>query len=198
MTLSQTTTNLVTVTGQANGSTATDTANAIVVVNVPGFPPTGPTPISIHLTKIPNPPKLPSLGGMVTYTYTATNTGTVALGNIYIADDKCSPLNYVSGDTNLDAKLDTTETWIFTCQAKITKTTTNTAVVTGEANGLTVRDTAIATVVVPVPGFPKTGFSPFGENNPWNNIVIFLGDVIVILMAFVIIFKKNIYEQNNR
>jgi uncharacterized repeat protein (TIGR01451 family) len=192
MTLSQTTTNTVVVTGQANGLTATDTANATVVVNTPGFPNTGITPI--HLTKISNPSTLPAMGGMVTYAYTVTNPGTLPLSNVFITDDKCSPVNYVSGDLNTDFKLDTSESWIFTCQTKLTETTTSTAVVTGETNSITVKDSASATVSVPVPGFPKTGFSPFGENNPWNNIVILLGDAIVVLVAFIVVFKKHAYE----
>jgi uncharacterized repeat protein (TIGR01451 family) len=52
----------------------------------------------INITKIPNPLNLPLGPGSVTYTYTVTNIGKVAMGDIFVKDDKCSPVNYVSGD----------------------------------------------------------------------------------------------------
>ena len=69
------------------------------------------------------------------------------------------------------AKLDTTETWTYTYRAKLTKTTVNTITASGEANGLTARDFASATVVVTtVPKLPNTGLPP--ENDiSWNIIV---------------------------
>lgn len=120
---------------------------------------TGPFQL-IHITKVPSPLTLLAGGGMVTYTKKVTNPGTVPLSNVRITDDKCTPVAYVSGDTNSDSKLDPSETWTFTCQSNLTATTTNTAVAIGEANGLTVRDFAIATVVVAtaVPILPNTGF----------------------------------------
>lgn len=153
-TLSATHTNIATVTGWANGISTVDIANATVVVGVPIVPPL------IHITKVPSPSVLLAGSGMVTYTEKITNPGTVALSNVKLNDDKCAPMKYISGDTNNNSKLETTETWIYTCQTRLTTTTTNTASVSGEANGLTARDFAIATVVVSVPGFPKTGFPP--------------------------------------
>ena len=163
---------------------------------VPNLPNTGigigigtmPSPL-IHLTEVPNPATLSVLGGLVTYTHNVTNPGTISLSNVNVVDDKCSPAQYISGDTNTDGKLDPTETWIYTCRTKLVVTTTNTAVASGEANGSSVKDTALATVTIASPGFPKTGFSPFGENNPWN-FAILIGDAIVVLMAFIIVFKK--------
>jgi uncharacterized repeat protein (TIGR01451 family) len=81
-------------------------------------------------------------GGEVTYTYRVTNTGNVPLGGVKdsITDDACSPLTYVSGDTDRDNQLDTDksifesgpgETWIFTCSATLTESTVNTVVVNG-------------------------------------------------------------------
>jgi uncharacterized repeat protein (TIGR01451 family) len=70
-------------------------------------------------------------GASVTYTYKVTNPGDVALGAIVVSDDKCSPLTAPVGDTNNNAKLETTETWIYTCTQSIGATTTNTATVKG-------------------------------------------------------------------
>jgi len=159
-TLSETHTNTVTTIGWANSISAVDVESATVIVGAPIIPPL------IHVTKIPSPLALLAGGGMVTYTNEITNHGTVPLSNIRMTDDVCSPVNYVSGDTNGDAKLDPAETWIYSCQSNITKTTTNTVTARGDADGLTARDLAIVTVVVAdaVPGLPNTGSaSDFGQ-----------------------------------
>jgi uncharacterized repeat protein (TIGR01451 family) len=80
--------------------------------------------------------------GKVTYTYHVRNTGDVPLADVKdrITDDTCSPVTYVSGDTDKDGLLDTPtsifedardETWIFTCTTTIDHTTTNVVTVTG-------------------------------------------------------------------
>jgi type VI secretion system secreted protein VgrG len=176
-------TNTVVATGWANGISATDIANATVVVGLPVVPPL------IHVTKIPSPLALPVRGGMVTYTETVTNPGTVALSNIRLTDDKCSPLNYISGDTNGDSKLDVTEAWVYTCRTNLTKTTTNTAVASGEANGLAVRDFAIATVIVAAPGLPKAGFPPEERNSPWGTDMLF-GSLMLVSSSLVVTLRK--------
>jgi len=183
-TLSATHTNNVVATGWANGISVTDIASAIVVVGSPVVPPL------IHVTKIPSPLTLLAKGGMVTYTEKITNPGTVALSNVKLNDDKCSPMKYISGDTNGDSKLDTTETWTYTCRTNLTKTTTNTAIASGEANGYTVRDLATATVVVAavVPKLPNTGFAPAGISIPWN--IIILAGIFAILIYFYFARKK--------
>lgn len=153
--LTATHTNTVVATGWANGISATDLASATVVVGLPVIPPL------IHVTKVPSPLTLPAGGGLVTFTEKVTNPGTVALSNVSLTDDKCSPMTLVSGDVNSDSKLDPSETWTYTCQSRLAQTTSNTATAVGEANGLTVRDFAIATVVVAAaPLLPKTGFAP--------------------------------------
>lgn len=167
-TLLATHTNTVVATGHANGMTAIDAASATVVVGAPIVPPL------IHITKVPNPLTLPSGAGMVTYTKKVTNPGTVALSNVSVTDDKCSPITYISGDTNNNSKLDITETWIYTCRTRLIQTTTNTAIATGSANGLTATDFALATVVVAVPGLPKTGF-PSEEKNTMFPIIMLSG-----------------------
>lgn len=188
-TLSETHTNIVTATGwgwengSANGISATDTANATVVVGLPIVPPL------INVTKVPNPLALSNGGGTVTYTNKVTNPGTVALSNVQLADDKCGPVEYVSGDTNGDSMLDTTETWTYTCSDSLTETTVNTVTASGDANGLTARDSAIATVVVTtVPKLPDTGLSSGENNTPWN--IIAPAGILAILTSLYFIRRK--------
>jgi hypothetical protein len=134
-------------------------------------------PPLIHVTKVPSPLTLLAGGGMVTYTNKVTNPGTVPLSNVKLTDDKCSPVKYISGDTNGNSKLDTTETWTYTCRTNLTKTTVNTVTASGEANGLTAKDFAIATVVVAAPNvaaapkLPNTGIGPDEKSIPWNIVI---------------------------
>jgi len=157
--LSTTHTNTAVATGWADGLSTADIALATVVVGAPVIPPL------IHVTKIPSPLVLGAGAGWVTYTEKVSNPGTVALSDVTLTDSKCAP-HYVSGDTNHDSKLDTDETWTYACRTKLTQTTTNTAIASGSANGLTARDFALATVVVSaiVPKLPNTGLPPLGRN----------------------------------
>jgi len=180
-TLLATHTNTVVATGWANGISATDIAKATVVVGSAAVPPL------IHVTKVPSPLLLPAGGGKVLYTEKVTNPGIVALSNVTIADDKCSPVDYISGDANGDSKLDVNETWTYACQTNLAKTTTNTVTVTGQANGLTARDFAIVTVIVAdVPALPNTGFPPQDESTPLN-IIIAAGILMLISTPIVAI-----------
>ncbi len=184
VTLSETHTNTVVATGWANGISAVDIASANVIVGLPVVPPL------IHVTKIPNPLALSAGGGVVTYTNKVTNPGIVALSNVRLTDDKCASVRFVSGDTNGNSKLDVNETWTYTCSQRLTKTTVNTVVAEGDANGLTARDFAIATVVVAVPVVPNTGVAPVENNSLWN-IVIPAG-VLSVSVLFYIIRRKQI------
>jgi len=177
-TLSATHTNVVTTTGWANGISAVDIASATVVVGTSAVPPL------IHVTKVPSPLTLPAGGGTVTYTEKISNPGTVALSDVSISDDKCSPVTYVSGDTNANKKLEATETWTYTCRANLTRSTTNTVTVSGDANGLTARDYAIATVLVAAPGLPNTGLPPFIADMPWWGITLLAVIVAAALFYF--------------
>ncbi|MFZ2038730.1 MAG: ice-binding family protein [Minisyncoccia bacterium] len=180
--ISKTSTNIVTATGWSHGVSATDIANATVVVGVSVVPPL------IHVTKIPNPLTLPAEGGIVTYTNKVTNPGTVSLSNVRLTDDKCSPVKYISGDLNNNSKLETTETWIYTCQSKLTKTTVNTVTASGDANSLTAKDFAIATVIVAAPKLPNTGIGSDEGSLLWY--IIALAGIFLVLLYFYFIRRK--------
>lgn len=175
-TLSETHTNTIVATGWANGLTATDIASATVVVGAPVVPPL------IHITKIPSTLTLLAVGGSVTYTNKVSNPGTVALSNVRVSDDKCANVSFISGDSNNDSKLDPSETWTYVCTSVLSVTTTNTVVASGEANGLTARDFAVATVVVAsvVPKLPKTGLAAMGGLTAFSVIA---GGMLVAVIA---------------
>jgi len=116
----------------------------------------------IQVDKSADTDSLPAGGGDVTYSYDVTNVGNVALTNVSVSDDKCSPVTYVSGDSDHDSKLDLGETWTFTCTATLTKTTTNVATATGWHGDTKVQDDDDATVKVadPTPTPPATPSAP--------------------------------------
>ena len=102
----------------------------------------------IHLTKEATPASLPDGKASVTYTYIMTNPGNVTLTDITLVDDKCSNVIYISGDTDGNSLLETSETWTYTCTVILTKTTINFATAQGFGAGLVTSDTAIAEVFV--------------------------------------------------
>jgi uncharacterized repeat protein (TIGR01451 family) len=115
--------------------------------------PIGNPPV-ISVTKVPMPLALPAGPGFVTYDYTVTNIGTVPIQQVQFSDNKCTNATFNSGDINGNAALDLTETWKYSCTIMLQETTTNTATVTGTANGFYTTDTANATVVVGLPLVP--------------------------------------------
>lgn len=109
----------------------------------------------IHVDKSADPTTLDFGGGSVTYTYVVTNTGNVPLSNVTIDDDTCASISGPSGDTNSNDQLDLQETWTYECTTDVTETTTNTVVVEGTFEDVTVDDTDHATVtVLPAPDAP--------------------------------------------
>jgi hypothetical protein len=109
---------------------------------------------NINVTKIPSPLALPLGPGPVTYDYKVTNIGQVPMIDVWVKDDKCSPVEYVSGDANSDSKLDMSESWTYRCTKTASKTETNTALAHGSYSGWNTYDNAVATVVVGVPIVP--------------------------------------------
>lgn len=188
--LSTTTSNIATVTGRhPSGGIATDIAIATVVVGSQTNPPL------INVVKKPASLNMLYGGGPMLYTYTVTNPGTEPLSNVNIADDKCTglPTQILGhpGDLNKNSLLDSNETWTFTCQSYLTKTTTNMATAKGSANGLTAVDYAFATVVVLPVGLPNTGFSP-EEMSKWNLIALFSSLILISTSIFVVLKKHKI------
>jgi hypothetical protein len=115
--------------------------------------PQEPTPL-IDFTKVPNPLSLPSGPGSVAYTYTATNIGETAVRNVVVEDNKCNPVEFVSGDSNNDSMLDVDETWVYRCTETVPQTVTNIASLRAISDNWSGYDTASATVVVGVPLTP--------------------------------------------
>ena len=113
-----------------------------------------PEPPLISVKKVPTPLALPSGPGSVTYDYTVLNVGEVSMRNVTVTDNQCDSVEFVSGDTDDDERLDEDESWEYSCTTTLSETTTNTVTATGEANGFTAIDTANATVVVSVPLTP--------------------------------------------
>ncbi|KKU68332.1 MAG: Alpha 5 type IV collagen isoform 3 [Parcubacteria group bacterium GW2011_GWA2_47_16] len=183
-TLFQTTTNSVTATGQANGLTAVDTAYATVVVGVALPPPL------IHLVKRPSAFTLPS-SGPVTYMYTVTNPGTVALSNVSVVDNKCSPIFGPSGDVNNNTMLDISETWLYTCRMNLSVNTVNTGTAQGSANGLTAIDFSLAVVLVTPPSLPNAGFGPDERSAiSWNFVAV--AGAFIVLLGSLLARKKRV------
>ncbi|WP_206677697.1 DUF7507 domain-containing protein [Winogradskyella eckloniae] len=67
------------------------------------------------------------VGETITYTFTLTNTGDIALANVTITDPLLAnstpvvSINFTSGDTDNDNRLDPTETWIYTATYLVTQ-----------------------------------------------------------------------------
>jgi hypothetical protein len=137
----------------------------------------------------------------------------VALNTVWVKDDKCSPVEYVSGDTDTNGLLNLTEAWTYRCLKIVSQTETNTATAHGWGAevGMDVYATAVATVTVttpistglvlgaststppvvstPTPGFPNTGFPPREKSSPWN-VVITVGILAVVTTIAVVLRKR--------
>jgi len=210
-TLSQTTTNTAVATAKSDDpyqQTAIATAIATVVVGNSTTPivvtatstPTLVAPL-INIVKVPSRlTPFPFGGGNVKYTYTVTNPGIVAMNNIKVTDDKCSPVSKISGDVNNDKILNVGEKWIYTCQVKVPVSTRNTAMAKGYANGFVATGYAFATVIVSspvskasssivIPKLPNTGIESQLGGSPWG-IIIASGVLLIALISLILVPKK--------
>ncbi|QDT11456.1 beta strand repeat-containing protein [Planctomycetes bacterium K23_9] len=61
-----------------------------------------------------------AVGSTATFTYVVTNTGTASLGSVNVSDDQGVTVTFVSGDTNSNGILETTETWTYTGTRTVT------------------------------------------------------------------------------
>ena len=160
------------------------TAIATVVVGKPLPPPL------INIVKVPSRmTPFPFGGGDVTYAYTVTNPGVVAMHNVVVTDDKCGPVSGSAGDTNNNGLLDPGETWTYTCRMNVPVSTSNVATAKGEANGFTALGYAFATVLVAAPGLPDTGLPPEGANFQWD-IAIIAAILSLVFVSLILTVRK--------
>lgn len=159
-----------------------DSCNQVAIATVVSTVVVGsslPPPL-ISIVKVPSQlTPFPVGGGDVKYTYTVLNPGVVAMHDVTVTDDKCSPLILrTSSDINHNHLLDVTEKRIYTCSTNIQDSTRNVATAKGEANGFTALAYAFANVLVSAPdhpaapGLPKTGLPVESEYTPWNMVVL--------------------------
>ncbi len=131
-TLDETTRNTVTVDVDGPGGPATDTDSDRVRVHDP----------LLDITKVADDTLVPS-GTEVTYTYEVTNVSVCGAFDLtcqqdheiiepIVTDDKCAPVEYVSGDIDGDGRMVIGETWVYECTTTITEDTTNIATVEGD------------------------------------------------------------------
>jgi len=154
----------------------------------------------ISVKKVPSPTSLADGAGTVLYTYTVTNPGLLDLDNVSVTDDKCSAMNFVSGDDDNNLELDTKETWIYSCSTFLRQTTTNIVTATGYGHERLATDTDTATVVVAMtprptvagvstttftPSFPNTGIGPDSDYSIANIIVRTFGVITFLSLLYI-------------
>ncbi len=158
------------------------TAIATVVVGAPV-----PAPI-INLVKVPS--QLTPLsfgGGNITYTYTVTNPGVVAMHDVVVTDDKCSQVSgLMSGDTNNNNLLDVNESWKYTCTTNVSVSTGSVGTVKGVANNITALAYAFTNVLVGTPELPNTGFFSDMLSGTWNAVIL-LG---IFALLLILVLKR--------
>ena len=77
---------------------------------------------SLSVVKSSTTTSISNVGQVVPYVFTVTNTGNMTLSGITVTDPNCSVAPaYQSGDSNSDSKLQTTETWTYTCSHTVTQ-----------------------------------------------------------------------------
>ena len=198
--LSADTTNTATATGSdddGNTVSATDTAKVVVIDP------------KIAIVKTASPTSA-NPGQALTYSYAVTNPGNDPLSNVTVTDDKCSPVTFVSGDTDGDSKLDPGETWTFRCATTASASAgalTNIGTATGTdtlGGPVTANDTETVTVVLaaeitpapqpappPAPAQPAAPVAVSGQELPRTGVTALgqaaLGGSVVTLGAILLL-----------
>lgn len=156
------------------GRTVSDTATVEVVVLHP----------AITVTKSANRTVVRS-GGVVEYTYQASNSGDTPLSAVTVGDPHCNPGSRISGDTNGDSKLDTNETWLYRCSTSVHGDITNTVTAEGRdslARWVTAEASEFVDVVTPTIEIVKTAnpviIPPEGAIVQYTYVVRATGDVL--------------------
>jgi uncharacterized repeat protein (TIGR01451 family) len=128
----------------ANNNSAVVTVNVTCPTPPPPPPPPPPAPIDISIVK--DGPALAHRGDEITYTFTVTNTGDVALVTVVLTDPICDDGTIaLVDDGNGDTTLAVDEVWTYECTRVITDTDPdplpNTATVLGtDVQGRTTDD----------------------------------------------------------
>ena len=80
---------------------------------------------ALKVVKTSTTTQITRTGQIVAYRFTVSNSGNTTLTGITVSDAKCNaaPL-YVSGDSNSDSKLQTSEIWLYTCSHTVTQADT--------------------------------------------------------------------------
>ncbi len=123
------TTNTITATGQPSDASGTPLSQVPPVIGTD----TADVNVVAPAIKIVKDVNLPVMyvGETAQYTLTVTNPGDVALHNVGVTDNTCSPVIFGGGDTNSNDLLETTESWIYHCEMPVSATFTNTATASG-------------------------------------------------------------------
>ncbi len=115
-------------------------------------------------------PTIVLVGDEVVYTYAVSNFGEDAVHAVTVADDKCSPVTYVSGDDG-DGLLEPGETWLYTCSDHLFASTTNVATASATdplGNSLGAQDSAYVEVI-------QTGI---GISKSVDRETVYVGDTV--------------------
>jgi uncharacterized repeat protein (TIGR01451 family) len=144
-------TSITSVPNTAAATSTQQTSPSIGAVETPILNP------SFTVTKVASPTTAHA-GDPVTYTIVVKNTGNGPLSAVTPIDPKCSPLTLASGDLNTNSKLDTTETWTYTCTTAVSVDTTNTVTVSpvDSAGKAVPPKTAAASVDIILPAIALT------------------------------------------
>lgn len=148
-TLSNTTTGTAVVTGYSDDAYHdAAVAGEVTTVVVGGSLP----PPLINIVTVPSRlTPFPFGGGDVTYTYTVTNPGLVAMHDVIIVDDKCGTVSGSTGGTSAINLLNVGETKVYTCTTNVPLSSRSIATAEGKANGFTALGYAFSNVLVSVP-----------------------------------------------